>query len=342
MRETIEFRLPEESARRVLAPSDGTTLGGSVRKIVLEPSDARFARIRDADAAMRADGRALFTSWKVHRLYRPSELDDAAALRLMLQKVFEPAGEECGTEYDEASACPVCGAGARQVGELRLDVRRIPKNTDLARSIADEWVVSQRFAEILVDEGFSGFELALVSHAAAPDTESIDLQASRKGLRLLERAEAAGHRPGSGDYWVWLNRREQRAVLDDIRSESSTASARRKTAARLPVWHQLKIVAKPVPLCGPTKFGIDVFDDDEEGRYRCPLGHVAGLNLLSEVHADTVELPADFAITRKLVGERIGLLRPAPLLLVSQRVRTALVEADIKGYGLEAVHLRRG
>jgi hypothetical protein len=43
MRETIEFRIPEDSARGVLSPDDGTTLGGSVRKIELPMTDERRA-----------------------------------------------------------------------------------------------------------------------------------------------------------------------------------------------------------------------------------------------------------------------------------------------------------
>ena len=33
----------------------------------------------------------------------------------------------------------------------------------------------------------------------------------------------------------------------------------------------------------PTGAGVDPFDEDPEGRYRCPCGHVLGLNRLSEL-----------------------------------------------------------
>lgn len=52
-------------------------------------------------------------------------------------------------------------------------------------------------------------------------------------------------------------------------------------------WHQLRLVAPPVYVVSPTTFGIDPFDDDQLGVYRCPLGHVAGLNVISEV---TIEI----------------------------------------------------
>ena len=56
MREAVEFRIPEESARRVLRPEDGTTLGGTVRKIELSSTDPRFSLIRDAESEYRQRG----------------------------------------------------------------------------------------------------------------------------------------------------------------------------------------------------------------------------------------------------------------------------------------------
>lgn len=337
VRELIEFRIPEESAKRFLEPTDGTTLGESVRKLVLAPTDARLDRVREADAAMRAEGRALFTSWDMRRTYSQAELDRAGALRLVSRKQFEPPGEECGTVYDETSACHYCGADAVRIGDLRLDLRRLPRGSDLARSIAGEWVVSQRFAQLIADSDLSGCALSPVSHGTGPDAEPVDLCASENGRELLARAAAEGVNPDSGGYWVWLNRAEQLPLLEKARAEA--AATRGARYSRLPVWYQLEVTAEPVPLAEETRVGIDVFDDDLDGRYRCPLGHVAGLNLLSEIHVDVPSLPADFAITRELVGERVGLLRPEPLVLVSQRVRAALVEADVKGWAFEVAHV---
>jgi hypothetical protein len=70
--------------------------------------------------------------------------------------VFEPAGEECGTQYDESSTCPRCGAGAQQVGPLFLDIKRIPKGKDFAKSIAGEVVISRRASELFVQHGITG------------------------------------------------------------------------------------------------------------------------------------------------------------------------------------------
>jgi hypothetical protein len=47
-------------------------------------------------------------------------LSSAQLFQLKINKVFEPAGEECGTEYNEGTACPFCGTGADQVSPLFL------------------------------------------------------------------------------------------------------------------------------------------------------------------------------------------------------------------------------
>ncbi len=88
-----------------------------------------------------------------------------------------------------------------------------------------------------------------------------------------------------------------------------------------------------------TKTGIDVFDEDRDGRIDAPQGHDAGLNLLSELFIPTSERPtSDLAIARECIGDRSGLLRPSPMMLMSQRLRQALAANEVKGYGCEVVH----
>ena len=93
---------------------------------------------------------------------------------------FEPAGEECGTRYDDSSACThifapqreievagrsvlipqsTCGVGAQQIGRLHLDGRRIPKRFDFCATIAGEVVVSKLAKEVFEHHGLSGFRL---------------------------------------------------------------------------------------------------------------------------------------------------------------------------------------
>lgn len=164
MRETIEIRLSEERAERFLEPGLGETLGGSVRKVVLPMEDPRVQFIGDLDREFFKKGRAFFTYWHISRHYTRGELEAAEALQLLIRPTFEPPGEMCGTEYDEAAACQRCGAGAPQLTELHLDVRRIPKKKDLAVTIAGEVVVSARLVNALLKHGITGAEYRPVKH----------------------------------------------------------------------------------------------------------------------------------------------------------------------------------
>lgn len=108
-------------------------------------------------------------------------------------------------------------------------------------------------------------------------------------------------------------------------------------------WFQVELCSRPLEAVSPTLFGNDPFDLDEEGRYRCPQGHVAGLNLLSELWVRRADHDgSDLCATRQLVGPNIepgGVFRPYPLLLISQRLRRLLVDLKAKRLELEVAHL---
>jgi hypothetical protein len=105
-------------------------------------------------------------------------------------------------------------------------------------------------------------------------------------------------------------------------------------------WYQLVIAEPRIRVVSPTVAGIRPFDLDVAGAYRCPLGHVIGLDLLSELHVSRDDWTGnDLVCTREEVGVRRGLLVPAPLLLVSQRVRGLLGEQGVKGCRLEVAYL---
>jgi hypothetical protein len=178
VQETIEFRVPVENATEHLPAGLGTALG-SVRKVELALDDPLVARIGSLQRQHNAEGKAFFHGWMIHRRYSRRELDEAQVLHVWPKKTFEPAGEECGTVYDDAEACDhvfartpeteicghripasidVCGAGARQVTPLFLDGRRIPRNVDFARTIAGEILVSARVVQVFQEQRLSGAE----------------------------------------------------------------------------------------------------------------------------------------------------------------------------------------
>lgn len=166
LREIAEFRIDERYASLLLDDHEGKRLGDSVRKFEIETTDPRFIKIGELQRDLRhRNGEPFFYGWEVRRQYSARELSAVTALRMRVLTAFEPAGEECGTRYDEFSACVRCGAGARQMGPLMLDTKRIPRSKDFARTIADEIVVSQRVADALNSKGISGAELRPVVSA---------------------------------------------------------------------------------------------------------------------------------------------------------------------------------
>ncbi len=280
MRETVDFRIDERYARRYLKPDEGVRLGELTRKVVVDVNDPLYERIGELDRKLRKKGKFLFGGRTIRREYSTEELDSAELFRLIMTAMFEPAGEQCNTVYDESSACKHCRAGRRQVSELRLDLRRIPKGKDIAFTIArDEWVVSDRLATLMRAEGITGAELRPVTHA----------HQARKPV---------------------------------------------------PVWHQLVITSKPVPTVPPTRFGISPFDDDPKGEERCPLGHVAGLRVLSELWLSRAGWDgSDFCCTKEMTVLGGGLIMPVPEILISPRLRKLFLEHKITGYRVEVAHL---
>ncbi len=278
MRETIEFRIPEEHARRFLKSKDGTRLS-IVRKIELPVTDPRLTEFRAIYQQLLSEGAFLFTAWIPHRRYSRKELESAEIFQLKVNSFFESGDDELGTLYDESQVCPRCGAGARQVSELALNTGRIPKSKDFVKMVSGEIVVSQRCWHVLRKCHLTGLEFRPVRH---------------------------------------IGPRNQGQVP----------------------WYQLVVASRPVDISKDTRIGINPFDDDASGRYRCPEGHVIGLNLLSEAWIIRSSYEgSDFAQTRQLVGDRRGLLRPEPIRIVSKKAFQALRRERLKGVDFEVAHL---
>ncbi len=278
MREVIEFRIFESFAAQYLPdPSRGTRIG-IARRVLVSRDDPLFAEIGAIDRRLQARGRAFFASWVARRSYSSKELASAMLLSVTARTVFEPAGEECGTGYDDAAACPLCGGGAPQITPLLLPYRRIPPRVDIASTIAGEVVVSARFLDVLERERLTGAALDAVMPTAV---------------------SGCGSRP----------------------------------------YYQLSVRGTPVQLDAATKVGNDPFDDAEGGR--CARGDTIGLNVLSELSVRAASYDGtDLVATKELIGPRRGLLRPRPVLLVSQRGWRAVQAAGLAGFRVEVASLR--
>lgn len=281
MKEIFEFRIDEDFANRLFRPDEGKKLSsGIVRLVRVLGDDPRLSKIADLQKQIgRECGRAFFFGWEILRRYNRAELEAASLFHLKIISTFEPAGEECGTKYDPSTACPRCGAGARQVTPLFLNLKAIPKSKDVSRTIAGEILVSRRVFELFARHAITGAELSPVRSNQSSSAESKD-------------------------------------------------------------WFQLTVPKANAEIVAPTRVGIDPFDADDKGEYRCPLGDLIGLNLLSEVSIkSTSRGDADIICSQQFVGVRRGLLRPEQIILVSPKVRRLIEYEKLKGVEIEVAHL---
>ncbi len=248
----------------------------------MRADDPRLPQIGRINREINSEtGGYFFYGWDVVRRYSSEEIDSAGLFRLIVTRsaYFEPAGEDCGTLYDDGPACDVCLAGAKQVGPLYLDISRIPKSKDIAKTIGGEIVVSQRLVDIFTEHVVTG-----------------------AAFRPVRQRKMKNLRPNG--------------------------------------WYQLAVRPPEAEIVPPTRVGLDPFDDDPEGKYRCPQGDTIGLNLLSEVTIGVgSQYKADVIATRQFVGRRAGVLRPEKVILVSPRVRRLFENSRLKGCRFEIAHV---
>lgn len=276
--ESIEFRIPENCAEGRLPPSLGQSIGGSVRRIILSMTDPWVSKIGEWDQETRQrEGMSLFTFWRIRRRYDAAETESAQRFLLRGAPIFEPAGEESGTQYDVSGSCERCGAGRQRIGPLVVDRRVLRRRLDLAVSIAgDEWIVSSKIADAIRERAISGVR------------------------------------------------------LEPVRTSGSCADA------NLEKIFSIDIEPPRLEVTTDTKFGLNPFDEDPEGQYRCKRGHVVGLNLLSELYlTDVANSLPDLAMTSVFVGNRSGLLVPYRLMTMSRRFTELLQSRRVRGLTIE-------
>ena len=159
MKEVLELRINYDYANLLFEPGEGRNLGTSVKVVELLKEDPRYDQIPIiAEQVKRKYNRGFFFGWEIKRKYSKKELETAALLHLKIKTTFEPAGEECGTLYDETAACEICGANRKQLSPLTLKQGAIPKK-DIAKTIAGEIVVSEKFTAACGKRGLKGLVL---------------------------------------------------------------------------------------------------------------------------------------------------------------------------------------
>ncbi len=189
MKEIHEFRIYKDYYH--LLPFNNAKFNGAVYVLNLSGNDPLFQVVGELYQKLRKENKILFSFWQVKRQYDQKELNEATLFHVKIKTAFEPTGEECGTIYDETAACEICGANRKQVGPLRLRKGSIPKK-DIARTIAGEVVVSEKFAELVKNSGLQGISLEPVLFGNST-ANYYQLIPSSPELELAENTIAGQH-----------------------------------------------------------------------------------------------------------------------------------------------------
>jgi len=159
MEEVLELRINYEYAHLLFGKSEGKNIDDFIKIVQLTKDDPRYLQIPIIEKQINDQYDELFFSgWQIKRTYSKKELLSASLFQILIKSEFEPCGEECGTVYDNTSACPICGANAKQIGPLFLHKGSIPKK-DISRTISGEIVVSDRFANIMQEAKIKGMAI---------------------------------------------------------------------------------------------------------------------------------------------------------------------------------------
>ena len=97
--------------------SDGEGKRGTLARIIkMNGDDLRLPMVGDLDKKIHLEAsESFFYGWEIVRRYTSDEMASACLFQLMIapSAYFEPAGEECGTVYDNSTACAGCGGSQR-------------------------------------------------------------------------------------------------------------------------------------------------------------------------------------------------------------------------------------
>ena len=300
MKEYIEFRILKEYAHLLFKEDEGVDLG-SVKMVIITPTSPEFMKIGELQKEARKHDDFFFTCFEYKRRYTEEEINNAKWFLMFRTRHFEPTAEECGTIYDESSACPICGSGAKQLSPLKLRRNSIP-NADMAETIAwgEETVVSEKFVAMIKENNLEGMNFEQV-------------------ISPRKRGQVLNYYQVHPLYYV------------DFSKRSIFGQTPFDLSGEIP--EQTRTYNQP----DGTTF-TEVYP---KVVYKCPNGDNMGLRLLSEAYMKAIPLldKLDFFASRQTVGGRAGLIRPHHLFFCSNRMMRLIKEYKLKGIKFEVAHI---
>ena len=298
MKELLELRMDALYAHILFGFNGGVKLG-PVRKVFIDTSKPLYNRVRILNNILRKLGLRLFYGWEYHREYTDEELRDAPFLQIY-PKLFTLAGEECGTKYDESTACPICGAGAKMITPLKIKRSRIPK-TDISMTLGqgEEILVSEHFRQVMEQNDIKGIRYAPV-FSGNKQIEYFQL--------LPEHYFDISPQTKFGVNPYDFTEREE---------EGYYVSRQYANGKRERVWFPPPIYKCPAG----DNLGLNILSE-------------------AFIKNDSMLNDLDYFASRQTVGHKgEGLIRPRHLIFCSNRMRQIIIDNELKGFKFELAHI---
>ena len=299
MKEYLELRVDRKNAQLIFSNNEGIILSDLVRKIIIETNDIRMKEIGELNNKLREQHDFLYASWSIHREYSDDEIKNAQYFQIE-PKLFTLAGEECGTKYDESTACPVCGAGAKMITPLKIHKSRIPK-TDISMTLGqgEEILVSERFRQIMEENDIKGIRYAPVF----------------SGKKQIEYFQLLP------EHYFDISPETKFGVNPHDFSEKETKGY---YSERYNAEGKLEQVWWPPPVYKCPKgdnLGLNILSE-------------------AYIKNDPLLKGLDYFASRQTVGHKgEGLIRPRHLIFCSNRMMRIIKENNLKGFKFEVAHI---
>lgn len=300
MKEYLELRVDRKYAYLLFQEDEGVNLGDSIKKVLIDTSKPIYHQVESVSKEIwEKYNKLFFYGWEYHREYTDEELRNAPFLQID-PKLFTLAGEECGTKYDETSACPICGAGAKMVTPLKIRRSRIPK-TDISMTLGqgEEILVSERFRQVMEQNDIKGIRYAPVfsgkrqiEYFQLLPEHYFDISPKTKfGVKPFDYSE--GEKEG---HYSWRYNAERK--LEKI-------------------WWPPAVYKCP----NGDNLGLNILSE-------------------AYIKDDPLLEGLDYFASRQTVGHKgEGLIRPRHLIFCSNRMRQIIVENKLKGFKFEVAHI---
>lgn len=299
MKEILVIRINLDYAYMLFGTDEGRNIGTSVKIVELSKDDPRYFQIPIIEKeVMEKYNRGFYYGWEFKRSYTKNELTQAKLLHMKINTTFEPCGEEYGTLYDETVACKFCGANRKQTSPLFLKKASIPKK-DIARTIAGEVIVSEKFAAVVNQEKLKGILLEPVicnklksNYFQLSSSECIDLSSKTE--------------TGCGPF--------------DSFENSCNIESDKSVELNIPGGYHIMFEQEVYKCPKGDTVGLNLLSE--------PF-----------VLNSSIVYNCDFMESKQKIGVKRGLLRPESLYFCSQKFKKMVVENRLTGFDFEIARI---